>query len=154
MEEKIVETGDHVSLKLFLKYKNDEGEECEIVNLYAAHESPLHSFIPDDRLIPAVNDVLLGMRIGETRKIEASPERGYGVYDKIRVRKVPFESVKKDGVLPQIGQVIAEKYMNKEIYFTVTELDETEKIAILDGNHVFAGKEITGEITVINIEKN
>ena len=154
MEEKIVEPGDHVSLKLLLKYKDENDEDIEIVNLYLAHESPVHAFIPDERLIPAVNDALLGMRIGETRKIDASVERAYGTYVKEKVKKVPLESVSRDGVLPQLEQIIIQKNIdNTETFFRVIEIDIKEKLATLDGNHYLCNKEITGDITVINIEK-
>lgn len=154
MEEKIVEPGDHVSLKLLLKYKDENGEDVEIVNLYAAHESPIHLFIPDERLIPAVNDILLGMRIGETRKVEASIDRAYGTYVKEKVRKVALDAVSRNGELPQIEQIVIQKHIdNTEIHFRVTEIDLKEKTATLDGNHFLVDKEITGEVTVVNIEK-
>lgn len=152
---KTVEKGDHVGVKLFLTAKKEEGDVV-IANLYAPHESPVYFFVGEDKVIPAINDELIGMREGETKKFTASPARAYGIIDneaKIIAKKDDFKTASGRALL--IGDMVGAKdaRYSQNMMGIVTEIDDKTGKVVVDLNHPHAGCEVECEITVELIEK-
>lgn len=156
MEEKIVEPGDHVGARLYLKCVKN-GKEIIIVNLYDDHQSPAYFFVGEDKMIREVNNVILGMRVGETRKINSSPANAYGIYDPNKILVVPIALIPEIDVSKlSIGTILTYKLpgtLDTVVPVVVTEINKTDKTITLNGNHPYADLEVTGEITITLIEK-
>lgn len=97
------------------------------------------------QIVPGLERALVGLKAGDTKHVEVAAVDGYGAYDmKKRVtvekRKLP-DGVKNGDVLQSPdGQVV-----------TVMKVDEKE--AVLDTNHPLAGKNLTFDVKVINVDK-
>ncbi len=98
-----------------------------------------------NQIVPGLERALAGLKAGDTKHVEVAAVDGYGAYDmKKRVtvekKKLP-DGVKNGDVLQSPdGQVV-----------TVMKVDEKE--AVLDTNHPLAGKNLTFDVKVINVDK-
>lgn len=98
-----------------------------------------------NQIVPGLERALIGLKAGDTKHVEVAAVDGYGAYDmKKRVtvekKKLP-DGVKNGDVLQSPdGQVV-----------TVMKVDE--KDAVLDTNHPLAGKNLTFDVKVINVDK-
>jgi len=106
---------------------------------------PLEFELGDGSLIPGVEEIMVGMKVGDKRDVQLSPDKGYGSRDENLV----FE-IEKDQVEPgiQLGDEVILKTMDEEVPFRVTKMGD--KVTI-DANHPLAGKTIHFEVEVLSI---
>jgi len=140
-------------------------------------EGPLLEFeVGAGRVIRGFDDAVIGLKLGESRKVTCEPKDAYGEYDEKNVAEVPMEQMPtppdgelKEGLVLQLqgGQIA----VIKEVFpaalwcpvrqhlrplFTSTlkthcwQVGET--IVKLDGNHPLAGKRLTFDVTVKEIK--
>jgi FKBP-type peptidyl-prolyl cis-trans isomerase 2 len=98
----------------------------------------------DDRVTPAVQKELMGMKPGERKRVELPPEEAFGPYDEQKKVKLPREilpATAKTGVVYQTPQ--------GEPFTVVALSDDT---AIADFNHPLAGKHVLLDVLVVNVE--
>lgn len=97
-------------------------------------------------IVPGLENALVGMKPGETKRIEVSAVEGYGPYDKkarttVELSRLPQNLRVGDLLQASDGRLVK-----------VLELKEDS--AVLDLNHPLAGKNLTFDVTVINVEKS
>jgi len=108
--------------------------------------TPIEFKLGEGQLIPGFENGVVGMSIGETKKIAIKPEDAYGPY----VEELCFDV--EVGRLPegvQVGTSLQVNTPNGPAYALVTEINDG--IAKVDHNHMLAGKEITFEVEVLEI---
>lgn len=110
---------------------------------------PLALTIGKGKLIPKLEQGLIGMRVGETRRIELSPEEGYGERDDTKVIKVKKTELptKKDIA---VGRTV--QFMNESsgmVNLMITEVGE--ETVTLDANHPFAGNTLNYEVVLLAV---
>ena len=96
-------------------------------------------------IVPGLEKSLIGMKTGEKKRVEVPASEGYGPYDKKARTTVELTR------LPQnlkIGDVLQGSDGR-----LVKVLELNEKTAVLDLNHPLAGKNLTFDVTVLNVEK-
>lgn len=101
------------------------------------------------RIIAGLEDRLKGKKAGFQGRIELSPDQAYGHYRK----ELVFEAVREN--LPanldiQIGMDLSPGGSAGQFNLKVVAL--TERGAMLDGNHRFAGKHLTFEVEILRVE--
>lgn len=95
-------------------------------------------------IVAALEQEVVGMKPGEEKKVELSPEEGFGTYDaerKILVQKTLLPPGAKEGAIMQnaLGDVA-----------TVVEVLDTT--VVLDYNHPLAGKPVVVQLKILEVE--
>lgn len=101
------------------------------------------------QVLPKLEEQLLGMSVGEVKKIEIGPKDGYGEYNKDIVIRVERSNFPPDLEL-QIGKTV--QYQNRDgerVNFIVNALDE--QTVTIDGNHPLAGLNLIYEVELKNV---
>lgn len=96
-------------------------------------------------IVPGLEKSLVGMKTGEKKRVEVAAPEGYGPYDKkarttVELSRLPQNLKVGDVLQGSDGRLVK-----------VLELNE--KTAVLDLNHPLAGKNLTFDVTIINVEK-
>jgi FKBP-type peptidyl-prolyl cis-trans isomerase 2 len=97
------------------------------------------------QIVPGLERALVGMKKGQTKHVEVTAVEGYGTYDmkkRVSVEKAKLPDGLKVGDLLQSpdGQLV-----------TVLKIEDAQ--ALLDLNHPLAGKNLTFDVKVLNVEK-
>ena len=152
MENNSIEAklGDRV--KVHFTTRTPEGEIFESSReVTDEHDgSPQEIVLGDGSINQVFLDTLIGMKEGEIREVKLAPEDAYGKYNPklvFSIRK-SFLSFKYD---PQVGEMISIKLPNGNKAL-VKVLDIAGKKIKVDGNHPMAGKELTYELEMLEIE--
>jgi FKBP-type peptidyl-prolyl cis-trans isomerase SlyD len=95
-------------------------------------------------IVPGLEKSLVGMKAGDKKRVEVSAPEGYGPYDKkarttVELSRLPQNLKVGDVLQGSDGRLVK-----------VLELNE--KTAVLDLNHPLAGKNLTFDVTVLNVE--
>lgn len=96
-------------------------------------------------IVPGLEKSLVGMKPGEKKRIDVSAVEGYGPYDK-KARTTVERSRLPEKL--RVGDVLQASDGR-----LVKVLELKEENAVLDLNHPLAGKNLTFDVTVINVEK-
>ena len=122
---------------------DDEGEQLESSVGDEALEY-LHGF---DEIVPGLEKVLEGQTVGFKTKVTIPAAEGYGERDEELVFEVPKSELPEG--LEEGEEIMSEDEDGEEESFTVVELTETG--ALLDGNHPFAGLDLTFEVEIVGL---
>ena len=102
------------------------------------------------QIIPGLEKEMEGMKIGDTKKVTVSPEEGYGYINEKAFVEVDKAQVPQDAL--KVGMMLQGQNANgKAVYARVSEIKE--KTVLLDHNHPLAGKTLTFDVKVLNIEE-
>ena len=114
----------------------------------AGHE-PLEFLIGSGQVIVGFEEAVLGMSVGESKKVTIPAAKAYGAYDESLVMETPREHVPPDLDL-QVGQRLQMGGAGGElIQVRVTEVNPTH--VTLDANPPLAGKDLTFQIEMVAI---
>jgi FKBP-type peptidyl-prolyl cis-trans isomerase SlyD len=143
----VVTDGKQVSLEYTLtledqgKVDSNVGKE-PLVYTQGAHD-----------IIPGLEKQLAGLKVGETKKIEVSPEEGYGL---VKPELKKSQEVPKDKIPPDAHKVGAKLTGQgpggQPIFAEVTEVKDDIIVLSVDGNHPLAGKKLIFDIKVLKVE--
>jgi peptidylprolyl isomerase len=116
---------------------------------HGVENGPMEITIGDGDFFPQVEEALVGMAPGETRKISISSVDAFGEYDEEKVFSVPLTDL-PEGLSPEIG---AEYVLSNETDETigVRVIDVAEDKVVFDANHPLAGEDLTFEISLDEI---
>ncbi len=102
------------------------------------------------KILPAaLQKALMGLKVGETKRVTLSPEEGYGPVD-----PKAFQEVNKDMIPEEAhkvdAQLTARDPSGRTRPVRVHELKENT--VVLDLNHPLAGKTLIFDVKVLNVE--
>lgn len=110
---------------------------------------PLILTIGKNEVIPAFEEALIGMDLGEKKTINVKSDDAFGPYLEELVSRVDRKKIPTNVNL-QIGQQLQIRQEDgSAIIVTVKDLDE--KNATFDANHPLAGKDIIFDIELLEI---
>lgn len=109
---------------------------------------PIEFKVGDGNLIPGFETGVVGMAVGDSKKVVIESEDAYGDYVEELCFTVPLGNL-PEGVTE--GTVLQVMTPNGPAFAKVVELNEND--AKVDHNHMLAGKRLTFEIEVVNIEE-
>ena len=135
--------------KVYVHYTGtlDDGSEFDTSR---DGDPPLEFVIGAGGMIPGFENAVKGMEVGEIKTVTLSPEEAYGPHDEELIITVSRE-ILAEGIEPQVGQqLVLTQAQGQEYIVTVTEITETD--ITIDGNHPLAGKELTFEVELMEIE--
>ena len=95
-------------------------------------------------IFPALEQEVVGMKPGEEKTVELSPEEGFGTHDDGKKMNVPKTEL-PPGV--EEGDVVQNELGD---FATVAEVSDTT--AVLDYNHPLAGKPLVVQLKILQVE--
>lgn len=111
---------------------------------------PIEFVVGEGQVIEGFDEVLRGMREGETREVELPPGKAYGERSDELVVRVDREDLPED-LEPEVGQTLAvDTGDEEEMAAWVAEVGE-DAITV-DLNHPLAGRTLTFEVELVGLQ--
>ena len=111
---------------------------------------PLQFTIGDGQLIPGFEQAVVGMSPGESKTVEIPADEAYGPYLEEMVLVVDRDQL-PDDLQPEVGQQLQLQQEDGQIVI-LTVIDISESSVTLDANLPLAGKDLTFDIELVEIE--
>jgi peptidylprolyl isomerase len=136
--------GDHV--KVHYTGKLADGQ---VFDSTVGHE-PLEFIIGEGEIIAGFEEAVVGMKPGETKTAAIPTNQAFGPHRQEMVIEVDRQQVPPH-LNPEVGQLLQIRQSNDDLLdVMVTEVSATT--VTLDANHPLAGKDLTFEIELLEIE--
>lgn len=139
-----VKNGDNVSVHYTGSFSNGEVFDTSEGN------PPLQFTVGIGQVIPGFDQAMVGMRVGESKKVVIPATEAYGERIPELVQTINRDQFSLGEVTPQLGMSIEMQTPDGSIPLVITELNETT--VTLDANHPLAGMELHFDLTLIGIE--
>ena len=110
-------------------------------------EFPMYSEIGSNALLPIVENSLIGMHIGENKRIVVNPEDGFGARDENLIIDIDKSSI--NGEI-NVGNYVTTRIKNRIV--TAEVLSMTDDKVKLDLNNPLAGKGFIFEVVIVDIK--
>lgn len=110
---------------------------------------PLEFTLGAGQMIPGFENAVYGMKKGQSKTFTIPPEEAYGPYDEELLIEVDRKDLPEEVVL-EVGTYITVTY-SSGMSQNVPIVEITETTVILDANPPLAGKDLTFEITLVDI---
>lgn len=102
------------------------------------------------QIVPGLEKELVGMKAGDTKKVEVTPKDGYGDVDPKRTQQVPIDKIPEQA--RKVGAQLRGQGPGGQLMFAkVTELDD--KMATIDMNHPLAGQKLLFDVKILKVEE-
>ena len=124
----------------------DDGNEFDNSR---ARQEPISFEVGSGEMIPGFDSAILGMNIGETKKIEILPLEGYGLKREELVQEVPNNAFPPDMNL-EVNALVQGKDPNGNPFMARVEAINSDTVT-LDFNHPMAGKKLNFEIELLEV---
>jgi FKBP-type peptidyl-prolyl cis-trans isomerase 2 len=96
------------------------------------------------KMLPAIERIVTGMKSGHEKRVELSPEQGFGPYDPNKKTTVPRIDL-PDGT--KEGDILKDRTGKQA---TVTQLSDSS--AVMDYNHPLAGKPLSVKVKILRVD--
>lgn len=114
------------------------------------NKKPLRILIGEHAVIHGLEEGLLGMKIGEKKRVVVSPEKAYGKYHKDLIEEIPLSKIPPE-ITPSLGMVLTRELKTGRTLFT--KIIEVKRESVLvDMNHPLAGKTLVFDVVVMDIQ--
>ncbi len=138
-----IEDGRTVSIEYTLKLDDSSTADTNV------GQAPLVYQQGAQKILPALEREIAGMKVGETREFVLSPEEGYGpvnpeLRQEVRADRVP-EEARREG-----AQLVSKDEAGNNHRVRVHEV--REDTIVLDLNHPLAGQNLHCQVKVVGIE--
>jgi peptidylprolyl isomerase len=117
--------------------------------LFDSSLEPLEFEIGEKAMLPAFENAVVGMSIGDTRTTTILPEDAYGEYEEGLTFTIDRTEFPPD-IKPEVGKEIQGRSDEGNVIDAFI-CDVSDDKITMDANHPLAGKKLTFEITLINI---
>lgn len=118
-------------------------------NIGESVTKPFSFRIGGKKVIPALEDGVLGMQVNELRKVPVAAEQGYGEYNDDLVLKVDRKMFPDDLRLYP-GRALQYQTRNGErANFVVREVEN--ETVVIDANHPLAGQDLVYEVELLEV---
>lgn len=111
--------------------------------------APIEFTIGEGQVISGFEQAVVGMEPGETKTATVPAEEAYGPHRDEMLLEVDREQFPED-VQPETGQQLQISQPDGRTFF-VTVSDISESSVVLDANHPLAGKDLTFEIRLVEV---
>jgi peptidylprolyl isomerase len=102
------------------------------------------------QLIAGFNDAVLGMEVGQTKKIHLEPKDAYGPVIEEAVKTMPRGVFPEEFKLVEGATVQGQNEMGQQLLAKIMSYTDDE--VTLDMNHPMAGKDLNFEIELLNVD--
>lgn len=144
-----VERNDIVTLAFIGKL--DNGADFMTVT----RDNPMKVHIGTSDLPPTVENALIGLEVGQTRKVRVPPDEGYGPRQKGLLQTIENPAF-IEKIKPRPGMVLSLKIErdDKEHQVPATVVEVNDGSVVVDYNHPLAGHHLNYDITILAIQKS
>ena len=111
-------------------------------------DKPLEFMVGAKSILPALEKELLGMKVGDKKKITLKAADAYGEYDKAALKEFPRSMFPKDSTFA-VGERFLVETPNGPYPIKIAEVKD--KTVLVDFNHPLAGKDLTFDVQIITI---
>lgn len=115
----------------------------------ASHAEPFLFIQGSSQIVPGLETALVGLKVGEKKKVSVSPEEGYGpLHDglKMTVNKDQFPGIEN---IEAGMQFQAQSPEGHGMVFTIIEVKGEE--VTIDGNHPLAGQTLHFDVEILSM---
>lgn len=141
MAEKIAKKGDLVLVDYTGKLETGETFDT------SKNGKPLEFEIGAGKIIKGFDSAVVGMKVGEEKKITINPEDAYGKRSENYVKEIPKQAVPKDIELKKGHILMFKRDDGLNMPAVINEVKE--KTLMIDFNHPLAGKKLNFEIKLV-----
>lgn len=142
-ETVVIESGSAVSIEYTLKLDDGTTVDSNV------DKDPLTFTQGTGTILPALEEALLGAKVGDTKEVQLTAEQGYGAVNPDAFQEVPLEKLPEDARTAGT-MLMAGAPDGKEHPVRVHEVKE--ETIILDFNHPLAGQALNFDIKILAIE--
>ncbi|MHC5040400.1 MAG: FKBP-type peptidyl-prolyl cis-trans isomerase [Planctomycetota bacterium] len=111
---------------------------------------PLEFQVGAGQVIPGFDAAIQQMSAGETKTVIIPCTEAYGESRPEMIASIPKANI-PDNLNPQIGQILQVSTPQGTLQVRLIEIKEDEMV--FDGNHPLAGKDLTFELTVVEVSE-
>jgi len=101
------------------------------------------------QIVPGLEKNLAGVKVGETKHVEVTPEEGYGPVDPNRTQEVEKDKIPEGA--RKVGSKLTGRGPNGQMMFAEVR-EVKDKTVVLDMNHPLAGKKLIFDVKVLKVE--
>jgi len=113
-------------------------------------QEPLTFMVGGGEVIPGLDEAVIGMEPNESKTLKIPSDKAYGTYDSAMVKTVDRNQFPENWT-PTVGEQYHLPDESGSItLFKVTQVSEKE--LTLDYNHPLADKELTVEVTLLDVQ--
>jgi peptidylprolyl isomerase len=109
---------------------------------------PLEFMVGAGKMIPSLEQQMLGMKVGDKKTIAVKSADAYGEYDKTAIQDVPKDQFPADLQL-ESGKLYSVQTPQGVLTVTITAIKD--KTVTVDFNHPLAGKDLTFDIQIVKL---
>lgn len=114
-------------------------------------ETPAEFEVGDGKLLPGFEQALFGLHQGDERIINLEPEAAFGVPNEENIQRIKRSSFQSNMALTEGLMMSFSDAQNTELPGVIIFIDD--QYVEVDFNHPLAGKTITFEVAVKNVEQ-
>ena len=140
---KAVKSGSFVTLHYVGKLA--DGTIFETTN-----KKPLRILVGEHAVIHGLEEGILGMKIGEKKRIVALPEKAYGKHHKDLIEEIPLSKIPSE-ITPAVGMVFTRESKTGRTLFTKI-IEVKRDSVVVDMNHPLAGKTLVFDVVVMDVQ--
>lgn len=111
-------------------------------------DGPLVFKVGEFEVISGLNQAVIGMTEGESKRVNLQAKDAFGEYDQEKLVGYPMEQLPEETA---VGARFKDDQTNH--IWTVKEIREDEGLAVLDANHILAGQGLIFDLQVVKIQK-
>lgn len=139
-----VQTGDTVRVDFLAWTEDGNMIECSL------YGDPLTFTVGQRVVMQGMEDLVIGMRVGESKTEKIAPERAFGVYREDLVCQVSVSWLQAQDVSPAVGlHLEVRKTDGVLVPMAITEI-KGDRVT-LDANHRFAGQSVVVQLDLLDI---
>lgn len=121
-------------------------EDGQVFDSSVQRNEPITFTVGGKQVIPGFENAIIGMAIGESKKVTLAPEEAYGNIITEMVQEVPKQFVPETVT---VGEMLTTE--TEQGPFNVIVKEVKDETVVLDGNHPMAGKTLVFELEVVEI---
>ena len=114
-------------------------------------QGPLQFLAGYGNIVPGLEDEMMGMKIGDSKKVVVAPADGYGEYDDEAFMEVPRDQFPKDMELEEGLELTVRDDSGESRYARVETVDK--ETVRLNFNHPLAGDELHFDVKVVALRE-
>jgi len=142
-DDLVVEKGRKVKMDYNLLINSDPVESTQ-------GKEPLEFLVGGGNVIPGLENQMMGMKVGDERKIIIDPKDAYGPVDPNAFKEVPKSAMPPDAVLKP--GLVVEVEDPKGGTFPGVVWEVKDQSVVLNFNHPLAGQTLEFDVKVVDIQ--
>jgi len=138
-----IKIGDEVAIHFTAKLENGKMAET------TRSKKPQSYEIGSGRLLPGLEEALIGLKKGDRKKVKVPPEKGFGTRRKGLLEEVP-KSIFKQGAKLSKGMLV--ELRSRDGSKSLATIRSVKKNSVLvDLNHPYAGRTLSFDVEVVGV---